>query len=209
VLLYAFTLLAIYPQIQTKLRSEIQAVCGDQSPAFRDIPHLIYALCVMYETMRLHPVTASLPLMSVANQDETLLGSYLVPKNTVLGMDLYNLHRNERYWVNPNKFDPSRFDGRETAGLDGKIKVSCRGAFFGFSDGPRGCLGITRSCNANGKTTIRGNGVVTCFAMVTQRWTIRLSEGWTEQEAHLAVENSAHVLTLQPVVNIPLVFKRR
>jgi cytochrome P450 len=97
VLLYAFTLLAIYPQIQPKLRSEIQAVCGDRSPAFTDIPHLIYALCVMYETMRLHPVTASLPLMSVANQDDTLLGSYLVPKNTVLGMDLYNLHRNERY----------------------------------------------------------------------------------------------------------------
>ena len=50
---------------------------------------------------------------------------------------------------------------------------------------------------------------VTCLAMVTQRWTIHLSEGWTEQQAHLAVENSAHVLTLQPVVNIPLVFKRR
>ena len=159
VLLYAFTVLAIYPQIQTKLRSEIQAVCGDRSPAFTDIPHLIYALCVMYETMRLHPVTASLPLMSVANQDETLLGSYLVPKNTVLGMDLYNLHRNERYWVNPNKFDPSRFDGRETAGLDGKIKVPCRGAFLGFSEGPRACLGIARSCSANGRTTIRGNGV--------------------------------------------------
>jgi hypothetical protein len=27
--------------------------------------------------------------------------------------------------------------------------------------------------------------------------------------AHLAVENSAHVLTLQPAVNLPLVFKRR
>ena len=143
--MYAFTWLAICPQIQGKLRSEIQGICGDRSPAFTDIPQLTYALCIMYETMRLHPVIASLQLWSVTNKDETLLGKYQVPKNTALDMDLYNLHRNERYWVNPSEFDPSRFDGRATPGLDGKIKMPCKGAFFGFSEGPRACLGIPRS----------------------------------------------------------------
>jgi hypothetical protein len=50
---------------------------------------------------------------------------------------------------------------------------------------------------------------VTCLAMVTQRWTVHLREHWTEQEARLVVDKSAHVLTLQPVGDIPLVFKRR
>jgi cytochrome P450 len=145
VLMYALTRLAMSPQIQEKLFAETRAVCGERSIEFADVRHLIYALCVMYETMRLHPITASLSMKALTNERETLLGKYTVPKNTVLGMDLYNLHRNERYWDNPSEFDPSRFDGRNIADLDGKIKVPCKGAFFGFSEGPRACLGTEHS----------------------------------------------------------------
>lgn len=145
-LLYAFYLLALHLEVQEELYREIQATCGDHCPGLSDIPNMIYALCIMYETMRLYPVLGTLPTMPA--NDEMLLGKYLIPKGTSIGPDLVNLHRNEKYWgENSGEFDPSRFDNRHPdsenwhAIMDGKIKIPVKGAFFAFGDGPRACLG--------------------------------------------------------------------
>jgi cytochrome P450 len=144
---YTLKHLALHPTVQTDLYTEIQSVCGDRLPEFSDLTKLVYALCIMYETMRLHPVIGSLSLTVASNHDESLLGKYTVPKDTFLGLDLYSTHRNEKYWgETANEFNPSRFDNRE--GNDGrysadeKTKMPVRGAFFGFFEGPRACLGM-------------------------------------------------------------------
>src|SRR5947207_939243 len=110
-LLYAFCLLALHSEVQQKLYEEIQTCCGNRQPSLWDIPDMIYTLCIMYETMRLFPVLGTLP--SMPTDDEMLLGKYFIPKNTSIGPDLVNLHRNEKYWGNQSdEFDPSRFDNR-------------------------------------------------------------------------------------------------
>jgi len=153
-LVYALYLLAMHPRIQEDLQTEIREICGDQLPTFNDIPNLVYALCVMYETMRLFPVLGSIPHRT--ERAEMLLGKHLMPKNTCIGLDLVSLHRNEKYWGDTaNEFIPSRFDirhhkekheGEEWHTLmDGKIKIPLKGAFFPFGEGPRACLGWFQS----------------------------------------------------------------
>lgn len=154
VLMFAMTHLALHPNFQEQLYQEIQLVCGDRLPLFADLPNLTYALCIMYETMRLHPVIGHASSTVASGHDETLLGKYPVPKDAYLGIDIYNLHRNKKYWGNTaNNFDPGRFDNRnkdiEGSGeeswysVDGKMKIPMKCAFLGFSDGPRVCLGIS------------------------------------------------------------------
>ena len=145
---YTLKYLALHPEIQAELYSEIQEICGDHPPNFRDISKFVYALCIMYETMRLHPVAGSLAMTVASPHDETLLGKYQIPKDTGLGIDLFAVHRNEKYWGSTaDEFDPARFDIRKriendnSYSIDGKTKMPVPGAFFGFSEGPRACLG--------------------------------------------------------------------
>ena len=107
VMMFAMMLLAIHPEVQEELY-KVKSVCGDRLPSFTDLPNLVYGLCVMYETMRLYPVIGSLAVTVSTNRDEMLLGKYLVPKDTSLGLDMYNLHQNERYWgPTVNDYNPS------------------------------------------------------------------------------------------------------
>ena len=148
-MMFAVMLLAVHPEVQEELYKEVRSVCGDRLPSFTDLPNLIYGFCVMYETMRLYPIIGSLAVKPVTERDEMLLGKHLVPKNASLGLDMYNLHRNEKYsGPTANEYNPSRFDNRNNSdesegwySADGKTKWPVRGAWFGFSEGPRACLG--------------------------------------------------------------------
>lgn len=61
-------------------------------------------------------------------------GSHVFPANTGLIIDFYNLHRNPKYYPNPEKIDPDRF-------LPENINARPKCSFLPFSEGPRGCLG--------------------------------------------------------------------
>jgi cytochrome P450 len=154
-LMYAFTMLALHPQVQDTLVSEILQVCDDRVPTYEDFPNLVYPLCVMFETLRHFPPVVGIPKCTV-NGEQTLLGKYYIPKNATVMYDVINLHHNPKYWGNDvDSFNPSRFDGRNLtekavekdigddapgAKLD-RIKMPPRGAFVPFSEGARSCLG--------------------------------------------------------------------
>jgi cytochrome P450 len=145
--MYALTMLAAHPQVQQKVFEEVRDICGDHLPTFADTQNMAYSLCVMYETMRHFPIIGALPHVVASGKDETLLGKYPVPKTALIQMDLQNLHRNEKYWgpdvddFNPSRFMLETFDKERGHFVDGKIKVPVKGAFVGFSEGPRSCLG--------------------------------------------------------------------
>jgi hypothetical protein len=215
-LLYAFYLMALHPEVQEKLYAEVQNVCGDRVPQLEDMSNLIYALCIMYETMRLFPV-----LGTVANRtekDEILLGKHLILKNTSIGPDMVSLHRNEKYWgPTCNQFNPSRLDNREKSSdegwftmVDEKIKVPVKGAFWPFGEGPRVCLGMAFLDESNmvGKRFAEIEFVI-CMAMVVKKWTIHFEDDWTEQMVWRVLDASVQFTTIRPSSNIPLVFKRR
>jgi len=159
----------MHHDVQETIYAEIKSTIDGRPPRLTDIPNLVYTLCVMYETIRLFPVTGFLPRRT--EKDELLLGKHHIPKNTSIGPDLVSLHRNETYWGNScNEFDPSRFDNRNPnrdtekpwcVTADGKIKFPVRGTFIPFGEGARVCLGnrpLRRTPdNVQGKVSPRSN----------------------------------------------------
>jgi len=63
-----------------------------------------------------------------------LKGGYAVPKDTDCIVYTFALHKDERYFPNPDKFDPERF-------LPENIKDKHPFAFIPFSAGRRNCIG--------------------------------------------------------------------
>jgi len=81
--MYTLYLLAMHPDVQDEMHKEIEEICGSQPPGFKDIPNLLFTLCVVYEAMRLFPVVGTLPHRTESNQ--LLLGEHFIPKTHVLG----------------------------------------------------------------------------------------------------------------------------
>jgi cytochrome P450 len=86
---------------------------------------------VLKESMRLYPPAWISDRISL-NDDK--FKSYSFPRNTIIVLFYYGMHRNPAYWRNPEKFDPSRFV-KTNADKD-KIK-----AYYPFGAGPRLCIG--------------------------------------------------------------------
>ncbi|OWA52865.1 putative Cytochrome P450 2U1 [Hypsibius exemplaris] len=74
--------------------------------------------------------------LGVAHQsrEDIQLEGYTIPKDTLIISNLFSIHRDSRYWKNPEKFDPTRF-------LDADRKLIRPEGFIPFSIGKRVCLG--------------------------------------------------------------------
>jgi cytochrome P450 len=124
-------LLAQHPGAAAKLRAELQAVLGGRPPAVADLPRLAYAERVVLESMRLYPPAYAIGREAAAPCE--VLG-YPVPAGTTVFMSQWVMHRDPRFWHDPEKFDPDRWEG----GLAQRLP---RFAYFPFGGGPRLCIG--------------------------------------------------------------------
>ncbi len=88
-------------------------------------------VAVINESMRLYP--PAWVSDRVALEDDSFNG-YSFPKGTIIALYYYGLHRSNRYWKQPESFDPSRFLIQEVDKERNKI-------FFPFGSGPRLCIG--------------------------------------------------------------------
>lgn len=208
--MFCIYLLAMYPSVQDQLFTELQSVCGDQPPTPAHMPDLIYTTCILYETMRLFPLVAFLGqrvdkdqiLQAKPVSPEDDLKKYFIPAGTAIALDLSNTERNPNYWDNPDEFIPSRFDARinpKDEYVEGKFKFPVKGAFIGFGDGPRACLG----------RKFAEMEIIGCLAVMAQGWTFHLKEGWTKKMAWEVLNSSTQFTTIRPQRNIPIVLRRR
>ena len=88
---------------------------------------------VISETVRLYP--AGWAFERFAAQDATL-GGEVIAKGSRLLFSPFLLHRNPRFWREPEKFDPTRF----TAAFTAPVGVPKYG-YLPFGAGPRSCIG--------------------------------------------------------------------
>jgi cytochrome P450 len=130
-LTWAFVLLAAHPDVEERLCAELDAVLGGRAPALADLPRLPYTAAVMQEALRLYPPVWKAERQAIA--DDVVAG-YRVPAGTLIGVTTHTLHRNPRYWPEPERFDPGRFLGERSEGRP-------RCAYLPFGAGPRVCIG--------------------------------------------------------------------
>lgn len=129
---YAWYLLAQNPEAESKLVAELQHALDGRAPTVADLPRLPYAEKVIKEAMRLYPpawiVDGRIALKA------TQVRGYPVPKGAYLSMSQWVMHRDPRYFPDPEHFDPDRWDETFTRGLP-------KYAYFPFGGGPRLCIG--------------------------------------------------------------------
>lgn len=90
-----------------------------------------YLNAVIKESMRLYPPAWISDRVSL--QDDRYQG-FTFPKDTIVILFYYGLHRDEKYWDNPTTFMPSRF-------LQEKEHKDKLKAYYPFGAGPRLCIG--------------------------------------------------------------------
>jgi cytochrome P450 len=130
-LCWTLYLLAQHPEVEIKLRRELDQVLRGRPPALEDLPQLEYTRQVRDEALRLYPpawVTERKTL-----REDVLCGYPILP-GTRLGISQFATHRHPGFWENPDTFDPERFSPEHSAGRHSY-------AYFPFGGGPRQCIG--------------------------------------------------------------------
>jgi cytochrome P450 len=169
-LTWTWYLLSQHPEVEEKLVAEVSRVLRGRAPAVADLAQLPYTEMVVRETLRLYP-----PAAGVAREpiEDVRIGTYDVPRGSLVTVNTYALHRDPRFFDDPDRFDPERF----SAGWEERIP---RYAFLPFGGGPRVCI---------------GNG----FAMMETR----LIVATVVQHCHLSLEPGQDIVPMQLVTVRP------
>jgi cytochrome P450 len=169
-LTWTWYLLSQHPEVEEKLVAEVSRVLRGRAPAVADLAQLPYTEMVVRETMRLYPPAAGFAREPI---EDVRIGTYDVPRGSLVTVNTYALHRDPRFFDDPDRFDPERF----SAGWEERIP---RYAFLPFGGGPRVCI---------------GNG----FAMMETR----LIVATVVQHCHLSLEPGQEIAPMQLVTVRP------
>ncbi len=130
-LTWCLYLLNLYPEVAERIRQEGEAAYGDRVPTWEDVHALQYTRAVIQETMRLYPPIWSFMREAVA--EDEIAGNKIVPGDKIV-LCAYIVHHSERYWDNPETFDPSRFTPEN-------MKKRAPYSYLPFAAGKRACIG--------------------------------------------------------------------
>jgi cytochrome P450 len=128
---WAWYLLSENPAVEDKLHHELRQALNGKEPSFDDLPRLCYTEAVVKESMRLYPPAWSLARTAVKDFE---IRGYVVPTGANVVMSQWIMHRDPRFYSNPEQFDPGRWFGEAIQRLP-------RFAYFPFGAGPRYCVG--------------------------------------------------------------------
>ncbi|HEY1696894.1 MAG TPA: cytochrome P450 [Polyangiaceae bacterium] len=140
---------------RARLEAEIDEVLGDRDPTVADVPRLVFADRIVRESMRLYP-----PAWSIGREaaEDVEVGGRRFPRGTWFWFLPWTMHRDARFFADPARFDPDRWEGDFAKSLP-------RFAYFPFGGGPRQCIG-------NSFATME---TILCLVTIAQRWRLDLA----------------------------------
>lgn len=130
-LLWWCWLMATNPEAQQQARREVQQVLGTRTPRADDLTALDWLGASLKEAMRLYPPLGALMTRRVVKSMR--VGEWIVPAGALLRITPWDIHRDARWFVEPERFRPARFAG----GAEPPV----RGSWLPFGTGPRVCIG--------------------------------------------------------------------
>ena len=156
-LTWTWYLLSQNPEVEARWREELRSVLGDRAATALDLPALRYTEMVLAESMRLFPPAWAMGRRALR---DLTLGGFAIRKGDILTLSPYVMHRDERFWPDPLRFDPDRFTAEAKAARP-------RFAYFPFGAGARSCIGEPFAWMEG----------VLLLATIGQRWRLRLQPG--------------------------------
>jgi len=135
---WTWYLLAQHPEVERRLHEGNDA----------------YARMVLAESMRLYPPAWIIGRLAL---EDVEIGGYTIPRGAIVIVSQYVMHRDPRYWPDPERFDPLRF-------ADDSARPKF--AYFPFGGGSRICIG-------EGFAWMEGVLVLTTLA---RRWSLALAQ---------------------------------
>lgn len=180
-LTYACYLLATNPSTAARLRTEVDAVLEGRTPEMADLEDLAYTEWVVKEALRLYPpafVNFREPT------EDVVVGGYETPAGTIIVIPTYVVHRDDRWYDDPDTFRPERWRAD-------KASERPEYAYLPFGGGPRHCIGMR-------------------FAMLEAQLVLATiaSQVTMEDAADSPLEVTTSV-TLQPETSVPMRINRR
>ena len=156
-LTWSWYLLAQHPECEARLHDEIDSVLAGRTPTFEDLPRLAYTEGVAAEALRLYP-----PVWVIGRiaKEKFELAGLRLPKGAVCVISPYLMHRDPRFYENPDRFDPGRWRPELR---DAHPKFS----FIPFGGGARVCIGERFAWSA----------MILVIATLAQKWRFRMADG--------------------------------
>ena len=145
------------PDVEAQLHEEIDRVLGGRPPTLQDLPSLPFVEQVVTESMRLYPPAWIIGRRAI--EDYPAAG-YVVPARSLVLVSPYVMHRDARFFADPDRFLPERWTPDFKASLPPF-------AYFPFGGGARRCIG----------ESFAWMELLLVISTLAQRWRFRLVPG--------------------------------
>ncbi len=180
-LTWTWYLLSQHPEVEARLHAELATALGGRLPAFEDLQRLPYTRMVLAESMRLYP-----PAWAIGRRalNEFEAGGFTVPAGSVVLMSQYIMHRDPRFFPDPERFDPERWTPEAQTE---RPKFS----YFPFGGGARVCIGEQFAWMEG----------ILLIAAIAQQWRMQLVPGH--------VVDLQPLITLRPRYGMRMTLERR
>ncbi len=179
-LTWTLYLLDTHPSRRQQVEDEVDRVLGGAVPRAEDLADLPGCRQVVQEAMRLYP---PIWLISRRALEADVLDGFSVLPGDLVCMSQWVLHRDPRYWTEPETFAPERF-----AGGSAPVPSHC---YLPFGGGDRVCIGQHLAIL---EATL-------ALAMIVQRLQLSVVPGTTVRPQAL--------VTLRPENGMPMYVSRR
>ncbi|KAI5617742.1 cytochrome P450, family 3, subfamily A, polypeptide 65, partial [Silurus asotus] len=174
---FLFYNLASNPETVKKLQKEIDETFPNQAAVDYDtVMNMDYLDAALNESLRLYPV--ALRLERVCKKTVEING-LTIPKDSVVLVPIYALHRDPEFWTDPETYNPERF----TQGNKENIEQY---AYMPFGFGPRNCIGMRFALMA----------IKLAVVEILQRFDISLSD---ETKVPLELNNNGLLAPKEPI----------
>lgn len=122
--------IAQHPEVERRLREELDTVCADRPLEYDDLDRLPYARRVLQEAVRKYGPAWMVTRTAIRDFD---LGGHRIPEGADVVWSPYLHQHDPAHFPDPDAFHPDRWTAERAP--------NTRGSFFAFGDGRRKCIG--------------------------------------------------------------------